>query len=158
MDNSLNRISIWYVLLTNDDLRPVANCGLLKLSYLEGAVCPAALGFIKLAFFFLYMQLFKPLRWIRLAIWIGGISSTVFYVAVVTLELYFATPRRGETFATHLTTELEEHEIKLTVPQAAVSVFFDFYILILPLCGIWRLQLNPKKKIAVSLVFLTGLM
>jgi hypothetical protein len=125
---------------------------------LEGAVCPAALGFIKLTFFLLYMQLFKPFRWIRLAIWIGATSSTFFYIAIVVLELFFATPRRGETFATHVITNLEEHEIKLTIPQAAISVVFDFYILILPLCGIWNLQLNRKKKIAVSLVFLTGLM
>ncbi len=39
-----------------------------------------------------------------------------------------------------------------------INVFIDFTILIMPLPMIWVLQISKKQKIAVSGVFLLGLM
>ena len=125
---------------------------------MDGVVNPAGLGFIKLTFFILYLQLFRPLKSIRLAIWVGAIVSTLFYTLVVVLAFIFTTPRPGENFATHLVSELEQKEIRLAIPQAGISVALDLYILILPIYSVWQLQLSRERKVGVSLVFLTGIM
>lgn len=130
----------------------------MKLTYVEVVTLPLAFLFIKLTFFLLYMKLFEPLKRMRIAIWIGGTLSTVFYTVIVILTFYFSTPRPGETFATHVTTSLQAKEQLLSVPFAAISLFFDFYVLILPIVGVWQLQMSNRRKFAVALVFMTGAM
>ncbi|KAI9711710.1 MAG: hypothetical protein M1820_001854 [Bogoriella megaspora] len=126
-------------------------------SYLENILCPAGLGFIKLSFFLLYMQLFAPFRDLRIAIWIGGSISTLFYVIVVILSFVFDTPRPGETFAAHTATKMATEQVHMSVPLAAVGVVLDLYILVLPFVGVWKLQLSTQRKLGVGLVFTTGL-
>ena len=92
----------------------------------------------------------------RVAIWFGAILSTVFYTLIVVLAFIFTTPRPHESFATHLVSKLEQDEIRQAIPQAAISVVIDVYILVLPIYGVWQLQLSKERKIGVSLVFLTG--
>jgi len=127
-------------------------------SYLQGIVDSAALLFIKLTFFILYLQIFKPFKYMKIAIWAGAIFNTAFYTILIILTFIFTTPRRGESWEEHLVTKLEEDDVHLSIPQAAVSIVFDFYILILPIYGVWKLQLSRERKIYVSLVFLTGFM
>jgi hypothetical protein len=123
---------------------------------LENILCPAGLGFIKLSFFLLYMHLFAPSSGLKTAIWIGGSVSTVFYTLIVILTFIFMTPRPGETFAEHTATHLTTKQVQMSVPLAAIGVFLDFYILILPLVGVWRLQLPTRRKFGVAIVFMTG--
>lgn len=93
-----------------------------------------------------------------MAIWVGAIISTLFYTLVVILAFVFTTPRPGESFSTHLVGKLEQKEIRLAIPQAGISVGLDLYILILPIYGVWQLQLSRERKVGVSMVFLTGIM
>lgn len=116
------------------------------------------MGFIKLTYFLFYWPIFHPLRWARIAIWIGAVANTLFYLARFILQLAFAVPRPGENLVTHATGKLYKHSIALQVPTGALSVAFDLYILILPLWGVWTLKLNLKQKFGVSIVFLTGIM
>jgi len=103
------------------------------------------------------MQIFKPSKNMRLAIWAGAIVSTLFYTLIIILAFIFNTPRPGETWETHLVSSLEEDEVHMAIPQAAISVLLDFYILIVPIYGVWKLQLSVQRKIAISLVFLIGM-
>lgn len=125
-------------------------------SYLENILCPAGLGFIKLSFFLLYLHLFAPSSSLKTAIWIGGSVSTVFYTLIVILTFIFMTPRPHETFAAHTATSLATKQVQMSVPLAAIGVFLDFYILILPIVGVSRLQLPSKRKFGVAIVFMTG--
>ncbi|KAI9691510.1 MAG: hypothetical protein M1822_007581 [Bathelium mastoideum] len=127
-------------------------------SYLENILCPAGLGFIKLSFFLLFMHLFAPFKDLRAAIWIGGTITVVFYTLIVILTFVFDTPRSGETFAEHTATKLATKQTQMSVPLAAISVFLDFYILILPFVGVWKLQLSTERKLGVAIIFMTGAM
>lgn len=85
-------------------------------------------------------------------------TNTVFYLALCILQLVYAVPRPGENIVTHATGKLYKHALALQVPLGALSVVFDLYILILPLWGVWTLNLNLRQKFGVSVIFLTGIM
>lgn len=104
------------------------------------------------------MHLFRPLSGMRVAIWIGGSISALFYTVIVILTFIFVTPRSGETYITHLTTSLQHDESVMSVPFAAISMVIDLYILVLPIVGVWQLQLPTRQKFAVAVVFMTGAM
>lgn len=41
---------------------------------------------------------------------------------------------------------------------ASISIFNDFFILIIPIPTIWALQMTTRKKIGISVIFFTGLL
>ncbi|CAD6593060.1 MAG: hypothetical protein ASARMPRED_006953, partial [Alectoria sarmentosa] len=137
-------------------LGQVAASDFYMLSYVQQLVCPLALGFIKLSYFILYLHIFKPLPRMRIAIWIGGAISTIFYALIFALDMYFATPRRGETYITHYLNPVDKGGTHLSVPFAAIGLVFDLYIITLPIYGVCQLQLSSRQKFSISLVFLTG--
>ena len=53
---------------------------------------------------------------------------------------------------------LANKSLALAVPLAAVGVVIDFYILILPIAAVSRLQMAKKRKVGLCLVFGTGSM
>ena len=80
LDSSWLATTSWSVLfLLTDTMRILTKK---KLSYAQELVAPLALGFIKTSYF-LYFQIFEPARKIRLAIWLGGALTTVFYVLIL---------------------------------------------------------------------------
>jgi len=117
-----------------------------------------SLGSIKLTYFLFYWTIFCPLTWARIAIWIGAVTNTVFYLVCCILQLSYAIPRPGENLVTHAAGKLYKHVLALQVPLGALSVVFDLYILLLPLWGVWSLKLSLKQRFGVSIVFLTGIM
>lgn len=42
------------------------------------------------------------------------------------------------------------------IPVAGFSVFFDLYILVLPIWSVMQLKLSLKRAVGVCAVFLTG--
>ncbi|KAL8635101.1 MAG: hypothetical protein Q9228_007375 [Teloschistes exilis] len=46
----------------------------------------------------------------------------------------------------------------LSVYVGDISVFTDFFIILIPLPVIWTLQMSTKKKVGISATFLTGLL
>lgn len=113
----------------------------------------------KITFFLLYLQLFKPIKALRFCIYLGMIFTFGFYASATVMQFYFQTPRRGETFVSHQLRPLANKSLNLLlIPLSAVGVVIDFYILILPMVAISRLQLAKKRKIGLCLVFGTGSM
>ena len=92
----------------------------------------------------------------RIFIWVGATVSTIFYTLIFALDMYFATPRRGENYITHYLNPVDKGGIQLSVPFAAIGLVFDLYIITLPIYGVCQLQLSGRKKFSISLVFLTG--
>lgn len=130
----------------------------MKLGILEQFFYTIGVGFIKLTFFLFFWEIFQSLTWARIAIWFGAGFSTVFYTITLALHAYFSIPEKGQTFLTHALTHQEHQDLTLSLPSAAISVVIDLYILVLPLIGIWTVRLNVKRKLGVSVIFLTGLM
>lgn len=106
----------------------------------------------------MYLQLFKPIKALRFCIYAGMILTCGFYVSTTIVQLYYSTPRRGESFLSHTFGPLGTKSSILSVPLSAVGTFIDFYILVLPIVAISQLQLAKKRKIGLCLVFGTGSM
>ena len=111
----------------------------------------------KLTFFLTYLQIFWPLKWLRVCIYIGIAATTMFYLAVEVFWLVEITPRHGQTFASVAVSPAEFRVLLLSVPTAAVGLGIDLYLLILPITAVAQLQLPTRRKIGVILIFLTGI-
>lgn len=114
--------------------------------------------FIKLTFFLLYIQIFQPMRWLRISSYVSATALCAFYGACTVAQLVFATPRSSETWSSHLVSLENAKGNVLSVPLSGVGLFFDIVILVLPVAGVMRLQLPTRRKIGVLLIFLTGLL
>lgn len=91
-----------------------------------------------------------------MTIWISAIICSIFYSLIFALNMYFATPRRGETYITHFLNPIVKGAIHLSVPFAALGLVFDLVIITIPIYGVCQLQLSGRQKLSISLVFLTG--
>ena len=64
-----------------------------------------------------------------------------------------------EDFETHSKNPIVQQKIKsLAIPYTAVGVGIDIYIFVVPIVGIWRLQLSSRQKIGLAVVFMAGAM
>ena len=87
----------------------------------------------------------------------GAVVVVGVYIACTLVLMIKGAPSPGQTW----------HEVsadsrlfigeKLTVPLAAWSVASDVFILLLPISGMLRLQLSPRKRLALLMVVMTGL-
>jgi hypothetical protein len=102
-------------------------------------------GFVKLALLFLYLRIFKMNSPVRVAIIACMVFVGVVYTAwTITFALVsFKTP--GSIV------------IKLSLAQSALNVATDIFLFIIPVMGIWKLNTNVHRKMAIVLVFSTGL-
>lgn len=117
------------------------------------------LYFLKLTLLLLYLQLFGPMRWLRISAYIGILLLTLFYVTFTIVMFVLSTPGIGQTWVTHAFSAQEAYtQYHISVPLAAVGFVFDVFLLILPLIAIARLQMPTKRKLAVSIIFLSGLL
>lgn len=113
---------------------------------------------VKLTFFLLYLQIFQPLRWLRVSTYIGASALCAFYGACTIVQFVFATPRPDETWESHLLSPDELKSSILSVPLSAVGLVFDIVILALPIAVVMRLQLPTRRKLGIALIFATGLL
>ena len=58
----------------------------------------------------------------------------------------------------HFTGPMQLRAASLAYPIPIVGLVLDVYILILPLVGIYRLQISKARKFGVAAVFLTAIM
>ncbi|KAL9576233.1 MAG: hypothetical protein Q9212_007272 [Teloschistes hypoglaucus] len=113
--------------------------------------------FVKSTFFILYWNIFKPFRWQKYGILGGAIFVVLFYGAITLALIIGTTPRPGQlwrdAFYKWLSGEANRIEGQLLGTMGLIT---DFYILILPISGVLRLQLTPKKKFALVMTFMSG--
>lgn len=105
----------------------------------------------------MYLQLFRPMVWLRVCVYVGALVTTLFYVAATIVQLYFSTPRLGQTFLAFSQSPTELRSLVLSVPISAIGLAIDIYLLILPITAVMQLQLPTRRKIGVIMIFLTGL-
>ena len=95
------------------------------------------------------------MRWMRIGALLGAIITTLFYVSTTVCWFVYATPRNG---ATWVSASREKFIINFSVPQSAVGLVIDLYILILPIVAVSKLQMGTRRKVGVILIFTTGLL
>lgn len=52
----------------------------------------------------------------------------------------------------------EKFIVQFSVPRFAVGLVMDIYILILPIVAVSTLQMPPRRKVGIILIFTTGLL
>ena len=112
----------------------------------------------KLSLLLLYLQIFHPKVWMRNGIILSMITVSLFYTATFVLYGVFSIPRPGQTQLESILSINTAKDIPLGITQGAFSVVSDFYIFCLPIPGVWKLQLPPRKKVGVLAIFMTGLL
>lgn len=105
----------------------------------------------------MYIQVFNPFKWIRLASIVGLVINCAFYLAIMIATIYFTAPHGNETWGESIAHPRQQHNFEMTIPTAAGSLFLDVYILVLPLLAIGQLKMNTAKKLGVMVVFATGI-
>ena len=115
-----------------------------------------ALGLIKSSLFIQYYLVFRPLRWVRISVWIGATISTLFYVPVTIIAFVLNSPWPGETL---LEDVLSSHYLDFgdfVIPTGVIGMVVDWYLFIVPIPAVLTLQMSTAKKVGILIIFMTG--
>jgi hypothetical protein len=115
-------------------------------------------AFAKTSFFLMYLQLFKPLKWVQWSCYLGLFLNWGFYCGVIAATLYFTARHSGETWVVASMHPRARRALDMTLPIASGSLFLDIYILIIPIVATSGLQLTTTRRWPVIVVFGTGIM
>ena len=138
---------------------PNASLTYAKSTYLGIVLMCPILMVVKLTFFLLYLETFRPMRWLRLSVYVGTVSLTLFYGAYSIGLFVIATPTSGQTWQVHTFSSIERSNAYTAVIYlAAGGLGFDLYLLALPIGAIMQLQLPLRRKVGVTLIFMTGIL
>lgn len=114
--------------------------------------------FAKLSLFLLYLRIFSPDRWTRLMIYLGAITCFICYMVTAVTMTALCIPRHEESWIIALLSSRCHKAITMTYVQGVFNIVSDFYLLLLPIPVVWKLQLTLRKKIGISAIFMTGLL
>ena len=129
----------------------------LQLGFLSDWLHNIAYIFVKLTFFILYWNIFKPFRYLKFGI-IGGAAIVVSVYSAFTIASFVgAIPPPGRSWLETYETSRDSIGKRLSVPLAILALVSDVYILILPISGVLRLQLSRKRKFGLSMLFMAGM-
>lgn len=119
---------------------------------------PFSLLFTKVTFFLFYFQVFGPLRWLRVSVYIGATLTCAFYGAATITQIVFEAPSPGETWLEVALSKRSTKPTILSIPLAAVGLGIDIALLILPLVAVASLHLPTRRKIGVMFIFMFGIL
>lgn len=112
---------------------------------------------VKLSLFLLYLRVFALVRHIRTAIFVGIVFHLILSTTSFVLEFVFCYPRRGQSFLMSFTApRCAKDAATLGIAQGVGVIIGDFYLLLMPMPVVWKLQLSLRKKIGVTVIFMTG--
>ena len=130
---------------------------LLQLGFISAWFSNVAYTFVKLTFFILYWIIFKPFRWMKFGI-IGGAGIVIgFYFICIIISIIGDAPSPGHSWLANAMASHNTMSTRLSKPLAAWAIASDVFILLLPISGVLRLQLSPKRRFGLLMVFMTGL-
>jgi hypothetical protein len=108
-----------------------------------------------------YLRLFAPSKRMNRTMWYGAWfmigSCTILYTVLVFWTAFYCYPRQA--IWDKLTPNLHCHDVNdITLVQGAFNMVSDIIILLLPTTGLWKLNVPLGRKIAVTVLFGTGLL
>ena len=105
----------------------------------------------------MYYQLFKPMRWMRIAVCVGVTAHTISLIVQLIANLIIQVPRPNESWLEHnLYQQGNGAQPFIAVASSVAGCATDLYLLVLPLVATWRTQLTMPRKIGITIVFMTG--
>ena len=111
----------------------------------------------KLTFFLLYLQIFRPMRWLRICIYLGATLSTIFYWSASAALFALSLPNPGETWLEFTISPRFRLSSHLNLAIAVGGLLVDVYLFILPITAIQKVQLHGIRKVGLTIMFSTGL-
>lgn len=117
--------------------------------------------FIKAAILTFYLRIFTPSHAANVLLWVGIVFSTVFHIVIIAVYLGTCLPRPNE-YATGGWLSLEYSERTYSIvgylssSSATIGTAIDFYILLVPLIFLWKLQMSTHRKLGLTAVFASG--
>ena len=111
----------------------------------------------KLSVLLLYLRAFVPARskktWVYYAIIFTIIFNALYFTAAVFVSAFSCTPRAKIWNPTLQGTCINIYST--IIGSAALNVLSDFLMSLIPMVVIWRLQMSRKRKVEVSIVFMS---
>ncbi|KAL9126710.1 MAG: hypothetical protein Q9175_007876, partial [Cornicularia normoerica] len=124
--------------------------------YIATIMTTPALGLIKSSLFIQYYLLFRPLRWVRISVWIGATIFGLFSVAVTITGLVLLSPWPGQSLLEDILSWHYLQFAQFAIPTGIIGMLVDWYLLILPIPAVLTLQMSTAKKLGVLIIFMTG--
>lgn len=118
-----------------------------------------AIFLAKLSVLLLYLEIFKVNKQARFTVTIGLTIITAQCLMTIIGYCILCVPKPGDSWL--IASSTEKCRVTATlygVIISAVSVFSDLYVIVIPLPVIWQLHMARRKKIGVSVIFITGLL
>jgi hypothetical protein len=129
-----------------------------KPSYTLLTVQPLVTLCVKLSFFIYFLHIFTPKAILRWSIFIGAFITTAAYIACTIIRFVLSTPPLGVTLAEQFMPVKTFSILNTTFALGYFNIFSDLFILVLPISGVMGLNLAPRQKFGVVLIFMTGLL
>ena len=107
--------------------------------------------FAKLSILLLFLRLFSPNRKARFAIYFGIAFMVVLHVTYLLLAGLLCLPSNPSKEA-----QCNLRPETVGTATSAFNVISDFYILLLPIFAVSKLQMPTRKKLEISAIFFTG--
>lgn len=119
-------------------------------------IFPVAVLFSKISILLLYLRLFKIDRRLRLNIYVGLFVMALFHTAMTGIGIGTVVKCVGLSASTSPFCNDASGSIQLS--QSAFNIMTDFWILLLPMPLLKKLQLPQARKIGLYFVFGAGLL
>lgn len=108
-----------------------------------------------------YLRLFAPHRSVNRTMYFGAwfmiIACTILYTVLIFWTAFYCYPRKA--IWDKLTPDAKCSDVNdITLAQGAFNMATDVIILVLPTSRLWTLHVPLGRKIAVTLLFATGLL
>lgn len=104
----------------------------------------------------LYLQIFGPNRWLRYGCYLGISVMTIVYLAFWIAQVYFTSPEPGQSCLDDFSSPRYLKSLDIATPLTAVSLVLDVYIFALPIAGVMQLHMSLRRKLEVSVMFISG--
>ncbi|KAK4203385.1 hypothetical protein QBC40DRAFT_274690 [Triangularia verruculosa] len=111
----------------------------------------------RLPILLLYLRLFGRTKGFRIACYFGIAGAVGAYLTTIPLLSYFCTPPIGGDWNSLDVFAKCKKLLPWAIVQACLDIVLNVYVFVLPLPVILKLQMPPRKKLGVLVIFLTGL-
>lgn len=130
--------------------RPLQYVNIIQIWYGPAAACT------KSAILLLYLRVFLPRRWTKFDIAVRGliVVTCVFYFAITIAKIVQCLPR-ARIWDKSVAGKCLHLPALLSV-SGLFNIVSDLCILLVPLKGVWNLQMSRNRKIGVYIIFTVG--
>ena len=130
-----------------------------KTIYVSEIYYPIVMTIIKTSILLFYLRLFGARKWFRRLLYITQALILGWCIATTAAAIFRCKPIRYGLLP--VTEDVIAHCDNLNLyllVTSVINVIFEFWILLMPLSVVWTLQLPNKQKVAVSCIFMLGVL